>query len=49
LADSLARHNDLEFRRNGKLVRVDVPDEVELEIELELDAKEGSLEIELSW
>ena len=48
-ADSLARHNELEFRREGKLVRIHVPDEVELEVELEITSDGGELEFELSW
>ncbi|MGI9538555.1 MAG: amphi-Trp domain-containing protein [Miltoncostaeaceae bacterium] len=49
LADSLARHNDVEFRRHGKQVRIHVPDEVELEVELEVSTDGGELEVELSW
>lgn len=49
LADSLSRHNELEFMRDSIQVRIDVPDEVTLEIELEVDADGGSLEVEISW
>lgn len=49
LADSLARHNDIEFERNGLKIRVDVPAEVTLEVELELEDDESSLEVEISW
>lgn len=49
VADSLARHNDLEFKRSGTRYRVKVPDQVELEFELEIEADGGSLEIELNW
>jgi amphi-Trp domain-containing protein len=49
IADSLARHNEVEFRRSGKQVRVHVPDEVELEVELEISTDGGELEVELSW
>jgi amphi-Trp domain-containing protein len=49
IADSLARRNEVEFRRQGKQVRVHVPDEVELEVELEIATDGGELEIELSW
>jgi amphi-Trp domain-containing protein len=48
LADSLERHNEVEFIRNGIRTRVEVPDEVEMEVELEL-GEESSLEVELSW
>ena len=49
LADSLARHNDVEFERNGKKIRVGVADRVEVEVELEVEDDESSLEIEISW
>lgn len=49
LADSLARHNEVEFVQHGKTVRVDVADQVELEIELEVEADESKLEVEISW
>mgnify|MGYP001555175880 FL=1 len=49
IADSLARHNELQFTREGKALHVKVPDEVELEVELEIESDETSLEIELNW
>jgi amphi-Trp domain-containing protein len=49
VADSLARHNELEFKIKGTRYRVAVPDEVELEVELEIETDGSSLEIELSW
>ncbi len=49
LADDLARHNDLEFERDGLPYKVVVPDEITMEIELEIGDKGSSLEIELSW
>lgn len=48
LADQLARHNDLSFTRNGLRYNVDVPDEVEIEVEMEI-GNESSLEVEISW
>lgn len=48
LADALARHNSVEFQRNGHRITVDVPDEVELKIEVEI-GEESELEIELNW
>lgn len=48
LADSLERHNSVEFIRNGNRVTVDVPDEVQLKVEVEL-GEENELEIELNW
>lgn len=49
LADSLARHNDIEFEREGLKFRVNVPRQVTVEVELELEDKESSIEIEISW
>ncbi len=49
VADQLARHNDLEFTREGLRFTVDVPDTIELEVELEIGDDGSSLEIELSW
>jgi amphi-Trp domain-containing protein len=48
LADALARHNSVEFERNGHRITVDVPDEVELKVEVEI-GEESELEIELTW
>lgn len=48
IADSLARHNDLTFTREGLRYVVDVPDIVELEVEIEIGS-ENSLEIEINW
>ncbi|PLW68185.1 amphi-Trp domain-containing protein [Pseudohalioglobus lutimaris] len=49
IADSLERHNELQFTREGKGLHVKVPDAVELEVELEIESDETSLEIELNW
>lgn len=49
LADSLARHNDIEFERNGLKFKVDVPNQVTLEVELEVEDDESSIEVEISW
>lgn len=49
LADSLARHNEVEFMRDGLRFRVAVPDELEFEVELEVEDDGTKLEIELSW
>ena len=48
LADSLSRHNSVEFQRDGKRFTVAVPDEVELQIEVEI-GDDNEVEIELSW
>ncbi|MEP1472358.1 MAG: amphi-Trp domain-containing protein [Halieaceae bacterium] len=49
IADSLSRHNDVEFIRDGIKLRVDVADQVEVEVELEIESDESSLEIEINW
>jgi amphi-Trp domain-containing protein len=49
LADALARHNDVELERNGMRIKVHVPDEVELKVELEVEEDGTELEIELTW
>ncbi|MBM7517639.1 amphi-Trp domain-containing protein [Nocardioides nitrophenolicus] len=48
LADSLERHNSVTFEREGRRITIDVPDEVELSVEVEIGEK-NELEIELSW
>jgi amphi-Trp domain-containing protein len=49
LADMLARHNDIEFDRGGMHIKIPVPDEVDLKIELEVESDGRELEIELTW
>ena len=49
IADSLARHNGLDLQREGKKIRVNVPDRVALEVEVEIDSDESSIEIEITW
>jgi amphi-Trp domain-containing protein len=49
IADSLARQNDLEFTREGIKITVDVPDQVEVELELEVGDDGTSFEIEINW
>lgn len=48
-ADSLARHNDVEFDRGGMHFKLKVPDEVRVKVELEVSDDETELEIELTW
>jgi len=48
IVDSLARHNDLTFTREGLRYVVDVADMVDLEVEIEI-GDENSLEIEIKW
>ena len=49
LADSLARHNSFEFRREGMKYTVEVPDQVDLEVEIEIGGDGSSIEVEISW
>jgi amphi-Trp domain-containing protein len=49
LADMLARHNDIEFDRGGMRVKVKVPDELDLKLELEVGDDGCEFEIELTW
>ena len=48
LADQLARHNQVEFVRDGLRFSVRVPDQVTLKLELEV-GDESEIEIELKW
>ncbi len=49
LADMLARHNEIEFERGGVRFTVNVPDEVQLKVEIDIETDERELEIELTW
>lgn len=49
LADSLSRHNEVEFVREGLKYRVDVPDQVTMEVEIEIGGDERKIEVEISW
>ena len=49
LADSLAKHNDLEFDRKGIRYNVAVPSVIDMEVELEIKDDETKLEVEISW
>ena len=48
LADQLARHNEVAFSSDGVRYSVDVPDEVQLKVEIEL-GEESEIEVEISW
>jgi amphi-Trp domain-containing protein len=48
LADQLARHNRVEFVREGLRYSVRVPDEVEMKIEIEI-GDTSEIEFEISW
>ena len=49
LADQLAAGNEVELDREGMQLKFGVPDEVELEVELEIEDGKTELEIELHW
>ena len=49
LADVLAKNNEVEFERDGRRITVDVPDEVNMKIEVEIGDDGRELEIELTW
>lgn len=49
IADQLSRHNNLEFQQGGLKMTAKVPDQVEMEIEVEITADGGELEVEISW
>lgn len=49
LADSIARQNAINLVRDGKKIHVKVPDEVTVELEVEIESDESSIEIEISW
>lgn len=49
IADALARHNSLRFKREGVGFLVRVADQVDVEIELEVEGDGNSLEIEIKW
>lgn len=48
IADELSRSNDISFVRNGKQLRLSVPDEVVFSLEIEI-GDENEIEIELKW
>lgn len=48
LADQLSRHNQIEFTRGGLHFSLDVPDEVKLDVEIEV-GDESEIEISISW
>ncbi|MFN0028078.1 MAG: amphi-Trp domain-containing protein [Acidimicrobiales bacterium] len=50
LADSLSRHNEVAFTREGLKYSVRVPDEVTFSLEIEIGGEDGSeIEIEIKW
>lgn len=49
LADQLARHNEVAFVREGVRYSVKVPNEVELNLEIELGEDGSEIEVEIKW
>lgn len=49
LADALAKQNSLQFSREGIHFKVNVADQVDVELELEVEDDGCSLEIEIKW
>ena len=49
LADQLARNNQLQLRQDGMKYTVRVPDQVTMEVEVEIESDGAKLEIELDW
>ena len=49
LADTLSRHNQVEFTREGMRYVVKVPDQVEYSLEIEITDEGGEIEVELKW
>ncbi len=48
IADELSRHNEISFRKNDRTITIDVPDEVNVEVDISACA-ESEIEIEISW
>ena len=48
IADQLARHNRIEVVEEGRRYTVQVPDEVQFNVEVEI-GDESEIEIEISW
>ena len=49
IADALARGGEFELERGGEKVQLDVPDQVALELEVEIKDGETELEVEIKW
>lgn len=49
LADSLERHNEVEFTKGGIRHRVKVADQVQFELEIEVEDDHAEIEIEIRW
>jgi amphi-Trp domain-containing protein len=49
IADALAHGGEFELERGGEKVQLDVPDQVALELEVEIKDGETELEVEIKW
>ena len=49
LADSLARHNEVAFTRDGVRYSVKVPTEISYSLEIEVGDDGSEIEVELKW
>jgi amphi-Trp domain-containing protein len=49
LADQLSRHNEVSFSRDGVPYRVEVPDEVDLTLEVDVGGDKSEIEVEIEW
>jgi amphi-Trp domain-containing protein len=49
LATQLAKGNEVKFEQGGMTMKVHVPDEVQLKVEVEAGTDQRELEIELTW
>ena len=49
IADALERHNGLRLQRGGVTLDVRVADAVLFELEVDVEANESSIDIEISW
>jgi amphi-Trp domain-containing protein len=49
LATQLAKGNEVKFEQGGMTMKVHVPDEVQLKVEVEAATDQRELEIELTW
>jgi len=48
IADQLSRHNQIEVVQEGRRYSIRVPDEVELDVDVEV-GDHSEIEIEISW
>ena len=49
IADQLSKQNQVSFSKGGLPVRVKVPAQVKLSVEIEITDEGGELEVEITW